>query len=114
LPSASAADGTFPPWQKFPAAKYAGKIPLAILSEIVDDGALKLVRRETIEGVPTFQYANTYHPGGLSDRTTTDEHLDRSERSSSPQGPGFVLKNPIHDGADCNPRDNDLLLRTGA
>ena len=60
-------------WQKFPAAKYAGKIPLAILSEIVDDGALKLVRRETIEGVPTFQYENTYHPGGLSDRTTTDD-----------------------------------------
>lgn len=62
------------PWQKFPPAKYVGKIPLAILSEIVDDlSALKLVRRETIEGVPTFQYENTFHPGGVSNRTTTDD-----------------------------------------
>jgi hypothetical protein len=61
------------PWQKFPAAKYVGKIPLAILSEILDDSALKLVRRETIEGVPTFQYENTYHPLGVSNRTTTDD-----------------------------------------
>jgi hypothetical protein len=61
------------PWQKFPEAKYIGKIPLAILSEIVGDSALKLVRRETIEGVPTFQYENTYHPGGVSNRSTTDD-----------------------------------------
>ena len=60
-------------WQKFPAAKYAGKIPLAILSEIVDDGALKLVHGETIEGSPTFLYENTYHPLGVSNRTTTDD-----------------------------------------
>jgi hypothetical protein len=46
---------------------------LAILPEIVDDGALTLVRRETIEGVPTFQYENTYHPGGIRNRTTTDD-----------------------------------------
>jgi hypothetical protein len=61
------------PWQKFAATTYVGEIPLAILSEIVDDSGLKLVRRETVEDVPTFLYENTYHPLGVSDRTTTDD-----------------------------------------
>lgn len=60
-------------WQKFPAKQYMGPIPLAMLSYIVDDTALKLARRETIEGVPTFLYENTYHPLGLSLQTTTDD-----------------------------------------
>ena len=60
-------------WQKFPATKYVGEIPLAILSEIVDDSGLKLVHGETIEGSPTFLYENTYHPLGVSNRTTTDD-----------------------------------------
>jgi hypothetical protein len=60
-------------WQKFPATQYVGEIPLAILSEIVEDSGLKLVHGETIEGSPTFLYENTYHPGGVSIRNTTDD-----------------------------------------
>jgi hypothetical protein len=60
-------------WQKFPAKQYFGPIPLAMLSYVVDDSALKLARRETIEGSPTFLYENTYHPGGVSTRSTTDD-----------------------------------------
>lgn len=75
------------PWQKFPAT-YVGKIPLAILSEIVDDSALTLVRRETIEGVPTFQYENTYHPDtddiwiGANDRRLRKAQVLFSETQS--------------------------------
>jgi hypothetical protein len=60
-------------WQKYPATKYLGKIPFGNLSEIVEDNGLKLVRGETIEGSPTFLYENTYHPGGVSIRNTTDD-----------------------------------------
>lgn len=60
-------------WQKFPENKYMGPIPFAMLSYVVEDSALKLARRETVEGFPTFLYENTYHPGGLSTRSTTDD-----------------------------------------
>jgi hypothetical protein len=60
------------PWQKY--AQYApGEIPFARLSDIASDSGLKLVRRETIEGSPTFLYENQYHPGGVNIRNTTDD-----------------------------------------
>jgi hypothetical protein len=59
------------PWQKY--TNYVpGEIPFARLSEIVYDSGLKLVRRETIGGSPTFVYENKYHPGGVNIRNTTD------------------------------------------
>ena len=60
------------PWQKY--TEYApGEIPFARLSDIAYDSGLKLVRRETIEGSPTFLYENQYHPGGVNIRNTTDD-----------------------------------------
>lgn len=60
------------PWQKY--TNYVpGEIPFARLSEIAYDSGLTLIRRETIEGSPTFLYENKYHPGGVSIRNTTDD-----------------------------------------
>jgi hypothetical protein len=56
------------PWQKY--TEYApGEIPFARLAEIAYDSGLKLVRRETIEGSPTFLYESQYHAAGVSIRT---------------------------------------------
>jgi len=56
------------PWQKY--TEYApGEIPFARLFDIAYDSGLKLVRRETIEGSPTFLYENQYHAAGVSIRT---------------------------------------------
>ena len=60
------------PWQKY-ANYYPGEIPFGRLSEIANDSGLKLVGRETIEGSLAFLYENTYHPGGVSIRNTTDD-----------------------------------------
>jgi hypothetical protein len=60
------------PWQKY--TNYApGEIPFARLSEIVYDSGLKLFRRETIEGSPTFLYENKFRSGCVSIRNTTDD-----------------------------------------
>ena len=59
-------------WEKYTTTTGAlRRSPFDNLLEIVDDGRLKLVRRETIDGSPSFVYENKYHPGGVSMRDTT-------------------------------------------
>jgi hypothetical protein len=93
------------PWQKNPSA---GSFPTSIggLPEDMQmgDGSgekLKLVRRETIEGSPTFLYETRFHPPGVTadDRTIdiwigANDHLPRkvqmSDVATAPRPPGFI------------------------
>ena len=62
------------PWQRY--RDYApGEIPFARLRDIVNDSGLKLVRRETIEGSPTFLYESQYHPGGVNIKNVTTNDI---------------------------------------
>jgi len=60
------------PWQKY-AGFVPGEIPFARLGEITYDSGLKFIRRDVIAGVSTFLYENSYHPGDVSIRNTTED-----------------------------------------
>jgi hypothetical protein len=92
-------------WQKNPGA---GSFPAQIggLPEDMQMGDsvgenLKLIRRETIDGSPTFLYETRFHPPGVTgvDRTIdiwigTNDHLPRkvqmSDVATAPRSPGFI------------------------
>ena len=62
-------------WARNSASEFGGPMPLNPLPEalqiVYSSGGLKLLRREIVNGSPTFLYEDKFHPGGVSNRDRT-------------------------------------------